>query len=359
MKKNTIKDVAALSGVSISTVSRVINGFNNVEPEYACRVQAAIEQLHFRPSTAARAIRLQGHQTIGLLLPNLSDPFFGSIANSVITEAYPNHQNVIVNISKVGEDSYNELTCFQELSGAPIDGLIYCPISTVDNDLIRRYFPNIPIVVCSRHDLISGAPHVYFNHRKGGYLVTKHLIQMGHQQIAFLVGVFGTPLKSAEELEPYLKNRTLSGPFSGIDKFIGARQALEEEGIPYNPELVDFIDLGNPHESGYSATQRLISKTARFDAIFASNDLSATGAIRLLKEQKIEVPKSVSVIGYDNGIMATCTQPQLSSVSQDTQVLGSQCVKSLNRLMTGESCDDVLIDVALIIRQSSCRHDVF
>ena len=101
--------------------------------------------------------------------------------------------------------------------------------------------------------------------------------------------------------------------------------------------------------------QRLLSKTTDIDAVFCSNDLSANGAIRMLTQQRINVPEDVSVMGYDNGIMATCTRPQLSTVVQDTEKLGIECVRCMKKLLNHEPCADVEIDVQLIIRQSSCR----
>lgn len=344
-----------MANVSIATVSRVINNHSNVAPEYCKRVQAAMEELNFHPNATAQSMRKSRSQTIGLLLPNLDDPFFGSIANHVVTTATQYSQNVMALISKCG-NSYDELPCFEKLSEAPLDGLIYCSTTRVDPAVFNRYFENLPVVVCSRHDLLPNRPHVYYNHQKGGYLATKHLIDMGHRKIAIFVGNFGTICKSAAELEQYVQNPALAGPYSGTDKFIGARRALEQEHIPYYPELVEFIDLGNPYESGYLAMQNLLSRTVEFDAVFCANDLSAAGAIHMLSKQKIAVPEAVSVIGNDNSIMATCVDPQLSTIVQDTKALGSECVHTLNRLLRGESCSDVVIDVSLIIRSSSCSH---
>ena len=186
-------------------------------------------------------------------------------------------------------------------------------------------------------------------------MATKHLLEMGHRRIALIVGVFGNNFKCAEDLQPYLDKPVLAGPFSGIDKYIGARMALDEFGVNFDPELLEFIDLGNAYEDGYSAMQRLLSKTTDIDAVFCSNDLSANGAIRMLTQQRINVPEDVSVMGYDNGIMATCTRPQLSTVVQDTEKLGIECVRCMKKLLNHEPCADVEIDVQLIIRQSSCR----
>jgi len=355
MKKYTIKDVASYAGVSIATVSRVINKHSNVDPQLCRKVNAAMQELNFHPNSNAQSMRRKSGHAIGLILPNLTDPFFGSIANHVIEYSMTQDLNVQVCISK-SEGSYDELALFKKFAKSSIDGVIYCSVSTIDQDSFNQYFSNTPVVICSRHDLVPGRPHVFFNHIDGGYLATKHLIEMGHKRIAFFVGVYDPQSYNPSALEVYIKKPVLAGPFSGIDKFIGSRKALEEKNIPYYPELVEFVDLGNPYETGYLAMQHLISKTTNFDAVFCTNDLSATGAIRMLNFQHINVPDSVSVIGYDDSILAICSQPQLSTVVQDTRILSYECVHVLSNLMKGEDCSDVQIDVRLIIRQSSCSH---
>ena len=349
MEKSTIKDVAALAGVSIATVSRVVHGQENVAAEYVQRVREAMAQLNWRPNTTAQKLRSVKSRTIGVILPNTTDPFFGSIADSIICNCAAQSLNVITLISRKGE-VYDEVTQFRRLSEAGVDGA-----NKPDSEAFERYCANIPVVVWSRHDLFKGRTHVYFNHQKGGYLATKHLLEMGHRRIALIVGVFGNNFKCAEDLQPYLDQPLLAGPYSGIDKYIGARQALDEFGVSFDPELLEFIDLGNAYEDGYSAMQRLFSKTTDIDAVVCSNDLSANGAIRMLTQQRVNVPEDVSVMGYDNGIMATCTRPQLSTVVQDTEKLGAECVRCMKKLLNNEPCEDVEIDVQLIIRQSSCR----
>lgn len=355
MKTPTIKDVATLAQVSIATVSRVINKNPSVAPEFVERVEAAMQDLRFRPNAAAQQIHRKLSSNIGLILPNITDPFFGNIANYVVSVATTYGQNVIIATSQSG-NTYDEIACYQKMANAPIDGLILCSVSKVDQEIFDTYFENIPVVICSRHHLLNNRPHVYFDHEKGGYLATKHLLELGHRHIALLVGSYGEIFRSASDLDIFLADPTLSGPYTSIDKYLGVRRALAEKNIPFDPELVEFIDMGNPYHSGHSAMQRLISKTMDFDAVFCCNDFSATGAMHMLTSQKIDVPEMVSVIGYDDGILATCTQPQLSTVTQDTSILSHECVTTLNRLINHEKCEDVLIDVQLIVRYSSCHH---
>ena len=354
MEKITIKDVAQLADVSIATVSRVIHGQDNVSPVYVQRVHDAMRQLNWRPNQAAQSLRSTKSRTIGVILPNTIDPFFGSIADSIIRHCTECSFNVMPRITQNGT-AYDEVSQFQKLSEAGVDGVIYCSISTPNLKAFHTFFSGIPTVICSRHDLIAGSPHVFFNHIKGGYLATRHLIEMGHSRIGILVGIFGNRFHTAADLDAYLEDPVLAGPYSGIDKYIGARRALAEYSIPFSPELIEFIDLGNAYTSGYHAMQKLLSRTTDIDAVFCSNDMSANGAIHMLSQQKISVPDDLSVIGYDNGIMSTCTQPRLSTIVQDTELLGQKCVECLQKLFNNEPCGDVEIDVRLIIRQSSCR----
>lgn len=354
MAKSTIKEVAKRAGVSIATVSRVVHGQENVAPEYVERVRAAMAELHWQPNAAAQMLRNRRSPTIGLILPNTTDPFFGSIADNIILHGSEQGLNIIVLISRK-DGWYDEVSQFHRLAEAGVNGVIYCPIRRPNLDVFESCFAHIPAVVCSRHDLIPGRPHVYFNHQKGGYLAVRHLLETGHKKIAIIVGVFGNEFASAADLQPYLDAPVLAGPYSGIDKYIGAHRALREMGGRFYPELVEFVDLGNAYESGFSAMQRLFSRTTDIDGVFCTNDLSANGAIQMLAQQRVIVPDDVSVIGYDNGLMATCTQPQLSTVGQDTNQLGLECVRCMQKLLNQEPCGDVEIDVQLIIRQSSCR----
>lgn len=355
MKKSTIKDVAALSGYSIATVSRVINGKDKVSPEVADRINQAIKELNYYPNQAARSMRQTGRKVIGLILPNTNDPYFGSIANYIVENAALNGLNVLLSVAK-SQTAYDEIACFNQLLNASVDGLIYCSISPMNNELFESHFHGIPAVVCSRHHQLPRRSHVYFDHLTGGYLATRHLIDMGHSRIAIFVGVFGYPFSTEQDLDPFLQDHSLAGAYSGVDKYIGFRQALEEKGVPFYPELLEFIDLGDPYQSGFQAMQRLISKTTDFDAVFCSNDFSATGALHMLNLQKISVPEAVSVVGYDDSFLATCAQPKLTSVFQDTSRLGYECIQALLKAMSGEPAENTVIDVNLIVRESSCRH---
>lgn len=354
MKSTTIRDVANMAGVSISTVSRVIHGQASVSSEHVAKVNEAIEKLSWHPNSTAQTLRSKQGLTVGLILPNTTDPFFGSIADSVIRNCANQDINVITLVSRQGTQ-YDEISQFKRLSQIGINGIIYCPISDADLESYAQYFPNTPTVICSRHSLKSNSPHVYFDHQKGGYLATRHLIEMGRSNIALTVGIFGNKFTCAQDLEPFLENPILAGPYSGIDKYIGARQALSDMNIPFDPELLDFIDLGDAYNSGFHAMQRLFSRRTDIDGVVCTNDLSANGAIAMLSQQKIIVPDDISIIGYDNGLMAVCTQPQLSTVAQDTDLLGQSCAASMQILLNGQPCQDVQIDVQLIIRQSSCK----
>lgn len=116
---------------------------------------------------------------------------------------------------------YDEPAQFRQLAEAGVDGAIYCSISKPDLEAFQHSFANTPAVVCSCRDMIEGRTHVYFNHRRGGYLATRHLLEMGHRRIALLVGIFGSAFSSAQDLQPYLDQPLLAGPYAGIDSTSG------------------------------------------------------------------------------------------------------------------------------------------
>lgn len=348
MAKITIKDIAAASGVSISTVSRVINGNPSVDPAIAERVLAAARQLGYRTSPQVLPPSGKSVSRIALILPTFSNSYFPSIAEGVIDTARANGQMVSVMIFNGDYDQ--ELECLEQLSLAPTDGIIIAP---GDERVPLEQFPalkNIPLVIAARRKVLPGVPHIYADNISAGYIATKYLLRLQRRNIALFLNFWGDEIRDYKTfLEKY--NSPARGACTAFDRYTGYIKALEEEGIPFNPDFLVFS--GFTHEAGYAAAQELLASPTRFDALLITNDRCATGALRLLNEQGIEVPGQVSIICFNGGLLASTVTPALTMIEQDNYRLGAEAATRLNELMHNRPAEDRMIDVRLVIKGST------
>lgn len=348
MKKSvTMKDVAAHANVSASTVSRVINGKIDEDAPIARAVLRAAEELNYRPNAAARFMKGQSTGTIGMILPDIAIPFFTGIASGAITRAQKNNNNII--IASSNGCIQQEKRSLEHLSRSVLDGLIYCPIARNGTFHEIEYFKNIPVVVAYRRDVIPNRPQVYVDNIKGGYMATKYMLRLNRKRICFLAGFWDPPNDSASILE--MSASSEAGFYTTLDRFKGYLKALEEEGIPYDPSLV-FITKYS-HDSGYHVTREIISKVMDIEGILAPNDLVASGAIKFLTEQGISVPEDISVIGYDDSLIAEVSTPSITSINQNSHEVGTASVDMMLDLLKGKKVKDHIVDVNLSIRKST------
>lgn len=362
-QRNTanIRQVAEKAGVSVATVSRVINKSAAVTSDIAATVWKVVRELDYKPSLAARYMK--GHLTgsLGLLVPNLESSFFASIATGALAEAQK-HDQVII-ISSAEGNRAKEITAIDALSRSVIDGLIYIPVSTGDPLPEVERFRHLPVVVVGRRGIFKERPNIYVDNVKGGYIATKYLLALGRRRIAFMAGFWDAPYSASAKTLTSALTLENAGAYSSLDRFQGYLNALEEVGVPYDPGLI--VLCGYDFQAGYNGAAELIGRLAGVDGIMAANDRVATGVLAFLREQGIAVPGDISVIGYDDGPEATMAHPQLTTVRQDAQQLGKVSIEVMNRLLAEqgnpENCDceeaknndDFVVDVSLIIRAST------
>ncbi|WP_352420176.1 LacI family DNA-binding transcriptional regulator [Proteiniborus sp.] len=343
----TIKDVAECANVSISTVSRVLNGKTSVKPELKKAVWKAVEQLNYKPNAAARFMKGQKTGTIGLLVPDIANPFYSGILAGAITRAQDSYHTLMVSSSNGSLDQ--EKKSLEHLSRSVLDGLIYCPVARNEAFTEIEYFKNIPVVIAFRRNIISNRPHVYADNIKGGYIATKYMLRLKRKRICFLAGFWNPPCDSSNILK--MSSSPESGFYTTLDRFKGYIQALEEEGIPFDPSLVFICKYD--HISGYNAAKKVIADSIDIDGLLAPNDLVASGVIKLLSEQGISVPHDISVIGYDDGLIAPIITPSLTSVKQSSEEIGVKSVDLMLNLLDGKEVNDYVVDVSLSIRNST------
>jgi LacI family transcriptional regulator len=288
----TMNDVARVADVSIATVSHVINGTRFVSPERVERVHAAMRELDYTPDATARSLRVGRTDTIGLVIPDNSNPFFAELARWIEDAGFEAGYTTI--LANSNERPYRERRYITTLLSKRVDALITS---------LRK--ARIPIVVMDRDVALPMADVVLYDNAAGSGDVARHLLELGHTQFACVAGPPGVP---AERLE-------------------GFRGALREAGISVDDDAVvagDFHFAG-----GREATRKLLATGKPFTALFAANDLMAAGAIRELTAHGLNVPQDVSVVGFDDAPIAEMISPPLTTVRQPLQDMADVAVSLL------------------------------
>lgn len=350
MDKITIKEVAERAGVSIATVSRVLNG-KKVRPTHEERVWASIHELDYSPNPAARQIRGGVVRNFAILVPDLSNDYYAHIANSAIRRARDFQKNMLV-FSCDGEQRL-ERELLMRLSTIPIDALLYCPVSSAEFLNGIEALRKTPIVVFARRSVLPGHPHVYTDNVKGGYIATKYLRRLGRRRILILMGFWREEKQfgSAEQILAAL-DTPLCGAYSSLDRLEGFRRALAEDDIRLSADMVHLCGYG--FRSGYETAKSLFARMIPMDAVIAPNDSVAAGVLQFFAEQHIRVPEEISVVGYDDSNIALMTTPTLTSIRQDVERIGTTAVDLVAKMLAGEAVEDVMVDASLSIRQSTC-----
>ncbi len=347
MSKITIKDVARSAGVSLATVSRVLNGNQSVDPELAGRVMSAAKELNYISGNTFRS-SVPDEKQIILVVPALENTYYSSIAAGVIDAARQHDQEVIVMYTKA--DPRLEEFCCQRILKRNPDGVIFSGSTEWNPLLSYPELNNIPMVVAARRQVIPGIPHIYHDNVSAGYIATKYMLRLRRRNIALLVNFWENNI---HDYDTFLRkyNSPARGACTAFDRYTGYCRALEEEGLTVDPELI--IYSGFSHESGYASAQELLTNPRAFDGVLVSNDRCATGVLRLFREQGIDVPGQVSLICFNGGLIANVVSPSITMIEQNNYDLGVQAAEQLNRLIQGDPAHDVMLDVSLSIKAST------
>lgn len=329
----TMHDVAERAGVSVRTVSRVVNKSEELSDLTRQRVLLAIKELGYRPSKLARALVTQRTETIGLLIPDITNPFFSEVAQGVGVAA--EEQGYSLLLANTDLDADKEVKALWNLADHAVDGAIlfgspgseralqefaseYAPVVAINN---YRLASAHPCIGCIRTSLVEGAE-----------LAVNHLANRGHRAIAMLSDVY----------EPSLLARVR-----------GYREALEARGLPVRD---DWIARGRPViDHGYRATLRLLKAYPEITGIFAYNDLLAVGAIQACKELRRRIPDTCAIVGFDNIRLAALISPSLTTIHIDKYRLGRE---AFDRLLEMLDCPEttpvtVQMPVSLVVRESA------
>jgi LacI family transcriptional regulator, galactose operon repressor len=349
-KKSGIREIAKLAGVSMATVSRVLNGNKSVNPELAARVLELSNSLGYQPSPAARYMRSKKSDLLGIVVPDLSLNYFSSMVNGAIDKAREYGQLVIV--GTVEGDVELEREYLKKFSSYMLDGLIHCPVSEAPLEDEPSVL-SIPLVVAGRRHVIEGVPHIYTDEEKAAYLAAKYLLSLGRRKIGFLAGFWGSPpFENYQEMISAV-DTPLSGSYSALERLRGFRKALVE----FNQDLDEsrLIFCGFERESGYKASRELFERLIEFDALIVPNCIVANGAFQFFQEQEICIPQDVSVVALDDMGMGELLTIPITSISHDMYRVGVEAVVQLNKIIGELDAENRTIDVKLQIRRSTAR----
>ena len=327
----TIKDVAAIAGVSFTTVSHVVNNTRPVSADVRSKVELAIRQLNYVPSAVARSLKARSTATIGLVVPNSTNPYFAEMARGIEDGCARNGYCLF--FCNSDDDPAKQRNYLRTLQEKRTDGLIVA--SAGDDAVLASSLTDTrePLVIVDRNIEGLSADLVQIDHERGAYLATKHLLELGHVRIGCITGPVATAV-SAMRVHGFIR-------------------AMAERGIEIEPGAIvesDFSGAG-----GQEAAGRLFD-TVRPTAIFACNDMMGIGALRVAAERGIRVPHDCSIIGFDDIELSSYTYPALSTVGQSVRALGEAAAHMLIERISGVVSGPTrrrVITPRLVLREST------
>lgn len=330
----TIYDVAREAGVSMATVSRVVNNNPNVKPQTRKKVFEAIERLGYRPNAVARGLASKKTTTVGVVIPDISNAIFAEVARGIEDIANMYHYNIILCNADKKKDK--EIRVVNTLLEKQVDGLLFMGGVVTDEHIQAFRTSTVPIVLCATTDEKNTMPAVDIDHEKAAFDAVQLLIANGHRRIAMISG-------------------TLQDPANGYSRYQGYRKALEQAGLPVSDELVR---VGNyRYESGIEATKYFLELGDRPTAIFAATDEMAIGAIHTIQDKGLVVPDDVSVISVDNSRISSMVRPLLTTVAQPMYDIGAVSMRLLTKLMNKENVEQAKYVLPHeIIKRNSVAH---
>ncbi|HPG38079.1 MAG TPA: LacI family DNA-binding transcriptional regulator [bacterium] len=330
----TLKTIADQLGYSVSTVSRVLNGLADkyrISKETQEAIKDAAQRLDFTPNPLARGLRMNKSNTIGLVIPDISNPFFSSIARNVEHEARKHHYSII--LCDTDENTALEIESLQLLQNRKVDGLIMLPVGQTSQHIEKVYQTGMPMVIIDRYFKDVDIPYVASDNYKGAFEAVSYLIQSGHTTIGCIQGLRHT-MPNSERLRGYI-------------------EAHQYYNLPVNERLI--VGDGFGEQNGFLETKLLIRKEKELTAIFALSNLISLGSIRALKEEGLRIPDDISIISFDDQPYSEYLSTPMSTISQQNKEMGQIAVKHLISQIDSTirpSGEYVLLSTKLIKRSS-------
>jgi LacI family transcriptional regulator len=327
----TIKDIAREAGVSPQTVSRAINDKGEISPQTQERILRIAERMGYRPNSIARSLATRRTQNIGLVVPDVSNPFFANVARGIEDAAHQANYNVF--LCNTDENVERETNAIHSLEAQRVDGIILCSSRLSEQQLLKLADRYQPLVLVNRQIDHSQTGCVCVDDIKGAAEATDYLLRLGHHNIGLLAG----PTAS----------------HSGRERILGYKRAMQAHSREASPAWQ--VHCSPQVEGGRVAARELLSRAPELTALLAYNDLVAVGALRACAELGRRVPEDCAIVGCDDVLLAALVSPALTTIHIPTYNLGRQAIGQLLDLMHEESeqTAPMIISPHLVIRDSS------
>ncbi|MCD6577648.1 MAG: LacI family DNA-binding transcriptional regulator [Anaerolineaceae bacterium] len=327
----TVKDVAKKAGVSVATVSHVINSTRFVSEFSKEKVKAAMEELNYRPNAVARSLRRKESKIIGLIIPDNTNPYFAEMAWSI--EYASKNQGYSVILCNSDGDVKRESSYLDVLVENQVDGIIMVAAGKSSVNFQKLLERKIPIVMVDRNSPNVRTDSIQINNSLYGEIATEHLVALGHHKIACVTGP-----------------RDITPSFDRVD---GYKKALSKNKIPLKDSYIIKGDF-KPH-GGYLAGCKLLEMKDPPTAIFACNDLMAYGVLHAAAEKNKHCPDDLSIVGFDDIYLSTYINPPLTTIKQPRIEMGDEAVFSLvQRIKTPDRiARNIILEADLVIRSST------
>lgn len=331
--KETLAGLAAKTGFSVTTISRVLSGKSQqyrISEDTRAAVMKAAQENNYFPNLVAQNLRRNKTDTIGLMLPSVGNPYFADIASSVIEEARKKSYTTIVIDSD--ENEKMEEAAISTLMSRQVDGIIAVPCGENPRLLeeINRKF--IPVILIDRYYVNSMLPYVTTNNYMGSINATNHLISMGHKKIACIQGMI-TSVPNKKRVAGFLS-------------------ALEKAGLKKDEAIVTGSEFSI--QNGYLETKLLLNRHDRPTAIFALSNNIMLGAVKAIREAGMKIPEDISIIAFDNNIFMDYMTPPITRIGQMTEEMGKLATKIMGECITSgkRSATQIELTPNLIVRSS-------
>lgn len=329
--KVKIDDVALKAGVSISSVSRVLNGYEHVSASTREKVEKAMEELHYMPSQAARSLASQKSNMIGIIVPELTNQYYAKMITAIEEEASKHDYGVV--ICNIQENFKKELKYMKMLQEMWVDGVIL--MHEKINEETKKFLLecNFPVVLSSVKIDGLDIPSINIHDENAAYEATSYLIEKGHKNIAMITG-------------------DLRDITAGISRLNGYKKALKEHDLVVDEAV---IKEGNfSFDDGYRIMKEFLLLKSRPTAVFAASDLMAIGAMNCALDHGFSVPEDIAFMGFDNIDTSSVVRPRLTTVNQPATLIGQVSFSTLLKKMAGELIDnEIVIDHSLVIGGST------
>ena len=325
----TLKDVARETGLTVSTVSRVLNNRGYISKEAREKVYEAMKKLNYQPNEVARSLSKQTTNTIGVILPHIDHPYFSRLLSSLETAAYLNEYKLMVFNSNDRDDK--EVKYLEMCRGIRVAGIILCS-GTVD---VKRFEDlGVPLVTIERF-LESGTAAIECDNRQGGRMVAKHLAEKGCRTVAYLSGENAEPMPADERAMGFMEVCRQEG-MKCVD--------LEEEKTDALYAALDY------HEY----IEKILDEHPEIDGIFASSDVIAAQVIQICRKKEIRIPEQIKLVGFDDSLISMLTSPAITTIRQPIPEMASLAVQTILRASNKEMVPSrTILPVSLVERETT------